>query len=71
MQKYNLNQQCGDATHHVIASECEKYPSTTTLKPATILAKVIKWNDVHFFKMTPNNEIPVLNYTYKKLLYHK
>ena len=65
-ENYNLNQQYGDAIHDVIIMEFEKYLSTTILKPAIILAKVIKSHGMHFLKMSPNNKHPILNCTFAK-----
>ena len=48
---YNLNKKI---------TEYEKYPSTTTLKHATILAEVIKLHDVHLLNMTPNKNHTLL-----------
>ena len=44
-QKYNLNQQGGDAIHKVIVIECDKY------KPATIFEQVNKFHEVNLLKM--------------------
>ena len=49
-----------DEIHDDIVTECEKYPSTI-LKPATILAEIIKLHDVQFLKITLKNKRPVLN----------
>ena len=68
---YNLNQRGGDAIYDVIVTECEKYLSTTILKPATILAEVIKLHGVHFLKMKPKNKHLVLNFTWAQGPYRK
>ena len=57
--------------HEVIVTECEKYPSTTILKPATISAKLIKLRTVDLFKMMLNKKLPVLKCTCAQLPYQK
>ena len=62
-RNYNLNQWGGYVIHEVIVTECEKYPSTTILKPVTILSKVINWHDMLLFQIIPIKKRPILNCT--------
>ena len=70
-QNYNINQKVKGAINDVIVMECEKYLSTIILKPATILAELIKLHGMHLLKMTPNKKRPVLNFICAKLPYRK
>ena len=60
-QKYNINQQGVYSIHYVIVTECDNYYSTEILKYATILAEVISSHDLHFLRMIPIKNNPVLN----------
>ena len=50
--------------HDIIVTECDKYLSTTKLKPVTNLAEVIKLHGVNVLNMMPNKRCPVLKFTW-------
>ena len=70
-QNYNLNQQFGNGIHDLILMECEKYSSTTILKPVAIMAELIKLYDVNLLKMMPNKKGVLLKCTCEKWPYWK
>ena len=63
-KKYNINQLGGYMIHDIIVTECDKYLSTTKLKPVTNLAEVIKLHGVNVLNMMPNKRCPVLKFTW-------
>ena len=51
-KNYNINQRVTDTIHVISMMKYHKYPSISILKQANVLSEVIKFHDVHLYKVT-------------------